>query len=159
MPPVAGQEIVIPTVIAHIAGEAESTTTLARRYYADPNRSWELDQYNARKPGLLRRGEVMLVPLPSLALTEQGKLEARHAVEGAVTEGTGSAHEAQKHAEAEIPLLLGHFSDGTHGDYASIAHKDIDTAELLRRLSRHPFAIGKAGHVGKNGRGFHIATP
>jgi LysM repeat protein len=132
VPPVAGQEIVIPTVIAHIAGDGESTTTLARRYYGNPNRSWELDQYNGKKPVLLRRGEVVLVPLPSLALTEQGKAEARRAALGAVTEGAGAAHEAQKHAEAEIPVLLAHVHGGRYVDAVTIGNRLLGTGELTR---------------------------
>ena len=132
VPPVPGQEIMLPAVLTHIANDGESTTTLARRYYSDPNRSWELDQYNARKPGNLRRGEVVLVPLPDLALTELGKREARKALEHASTEGGGVAHEAQRHADAELPILLGHVAAGRYVDAVALGNRLLGTGELTR---------------------------
>ncbi len=132
VPPVPGQEVVLPAVIAHIANDGESTTSLARRYYSDANRSWELDQYNARKPGTLRRGEVILVPLVDLTLTELGKQEARRARDRAVTEGAGAAHEAQRHADAEIPLLLGHVAAGRYVDAVTLGSRLLGAGELTR---------------------------
>lgn len=132
VPPVAGQEILIPAVLTHIATEGESTTTLARRYYTDPNRSWELDQYNGRKPGNLRRGEVILVPLTELTLTELGKQEARRARERVTSEASGAAHEAQRRADAEIPVLLGHVAAGRYVDAVALGNRLLGTGELTR---------------------------
>ena len=132
VPPIAGQEIVLPAVVTHIANDGESTTTLARRYYADANRSWQLDQYNGKKPGILRRGEIILVPLTELSLTEQGKVEARRAHDRAGTEGGGAAHEAQRHAEAEIPVLLGHVRAGRYVDGVALGNRLLGTGELTR---------------------------
>ena len=132
VPPVPGQEIVIPAVVTHIASEVETTTTLARRYYNDANRSWELDQYNGRKPGSLRRGEVILVPLTDLSLTELGKQEARRARERASSEASGTAHEAQRHADSEIPVLLGHVAAGRYVDAVALGNRLLGTGELTR---------------------------
>jgi LysM repeat protein len=132
VPPVAGQEIVIPPVVAHISGEGESTVTLARRYYGDPNRSWELDQYNGKKPGALRHGEVVLVPLPDLALTEHGKQQARLAAAAESREATGGAHEAQRHADAEIPQLLAHVRAARYVDAVALGNRLLGTGELTR---------------------------
>jgi LysM repeat protein len=132
VPPVPGQEIVIPAVVTHIANDGETTTTLARRYYGDPNRSWELDQYNGRKPGNLRRGEVILVPLTDLSLTELGKQEARRARERGASEASGTAHEAQRHADAEIPVLLGHVAAGRYVDGVALGNRLLGTGELTR---------------------------
>lgn len=132
IPPVAGQEILIPAVVAQLAGEGDTTATLAKRYLNDMNRSWELDAYNFRKPGALRRGEVMLIPLASLALSEQGKAEARRAGERAVSEGAGAAHDAQHRADAELPTLLAHVRGGRYVEAVALGNRLLGSGDLTR---------------------------
>jgi LysM repeat protein len=132
VPPVVGQEIVIPPVLAHIAGEGESTVTLARRYYGDANRAWELDQYNAKKPGALRRGDVVLVPMPELSLTAAGKKEADRAARAAAREAGGSVHEAQRRADAEIPQVLSHVRGARYVDAVALGNRLLGSGELTR---------------------------
>jgi hypothetical protein len=105
MPPAQDLEIEIPAVIAHIASAGETSTLLAGRYLGDPNRGWELNSYNARREAPLGRGEILLVPVLDLPLSEAGKSEARHALERAVSEGETAGLVAQRRAEAELPAL------------------------------------------------------
>jgi LysM repeat protein len=113
VPPVEGQEIEIPAVITYIAGEGETVNTIAQRFWGDPLRGWELDPYNHREGVAVRRGEVVLVPMPHLKLTEAGKAEARQAAEREGASG-GLLLEQQRRADAELPQLL---SDVRYGRY------------------------------------------
>jgi LysM repeat protein len=107
VPPVEGQEIAVPAVVSHIAGERETMTDVSRRYWNDPNRAWELNGYNGnRHEAPLRRGEIVLVPMAAIVLTEAGREEARRACEVAAGEGGGAMHDAQRRADTELPLLL-----------------------------------------------------
>jgi hypothetical protein len=117
VPPVEGQEIEIPAVITYIAGEGETVNSVAMRFWGDPNRGWELNTYNRREGIPFRRGEVVLVPMPGLRLTEAGKAEARAAAERDGASG-GMALELQRKADAELPVLL---SDVRYGRYAEAA--------------------------------------
>jgi hypothetical protein len=114
VPPVEGQEIEIPAVLTYIAGEAETVNTIAQRFWAAGNRGWELNTYNRRDGVLVRRGEVVLVPMPGLRLTEVGRAEARAAAERDGASG-GMALEQQRRADAELPQLL---ADVRYGRYA-----------------------------------------
>jgi LysM repeat protein len=114
VPPVEGQEIEIPAVVTYIAGEGETVNTLAARFWGDPNRGWELNSYNRRQGVTVRRGEVVLVPMPGLRLTEAGRAEARAAAERDGASG-GMALELQRRADAELPQLL---ADVRYGRYA-----------------------------------------
>lgn len=114
VPPVEGQEIEIPAVVTYIAGEGETVNSIAQRFWGDPNRGWELDPYNRREGVLVKRGEVVLVPMPHLKLTETGKVEARIAAE---REGASSGMllAQQERADGELPQLL---ADVRYGRYA-----------------------------------------
>jgi LysM repeat protein len=114
VPPVEGQEIEIPAVVTYIAGEGETVNTLAARFWGDPNRGWELNSYNRRQGVTVRRGEVVLVPMPGLRLTEAGRAEARAAAERDGASG-GMALELQRRADSELPQLL---ADVRYGRYA-----------------------------------------
>ena len=132
IPPVDGQEVVIPAVLAFIAGEGDTSSTLARRYMGDINRAWEVDAYNTRKPGPLKRGEVILIPLADLTLTEQGKAEARRSGDRAGSEGAGAAHDSQRRAEAELPTMLAHVRGGRYVDAVALGNRLLGSGELLR---------------------------
>jgi LysM repeat protein len=112
--PVEGQEIEIPAVLTYIAGDGETVNSIAARFWGDPNRGWELNPYNVRDGVTVKRGEVVLVPLPHLKLTDAGKTEARAAAErdGAIA---GLVLEQQRRADAELPQLM---ADVRHGHYA-----------------------------------------
>lgn len=114
VPPVEGQEIEIPAVISYLAGDGETVNSVAARFWGDPLRGWELNSYNHREGVAVKRGEVVLVPMPNLHLTEAGKAEARAAAERDGASG-GLALELQRKADSELPQLL---SDVRYGRYA-----------------------------------------
>ena len=116
VPPVEGQEIEIPAVVTYLAGEGETVNTIAARFWGDPNRGWELNTYNRRQGVLVRHGEVMLVAMPGLRLTEAGRAEARAAAERDGASG-GMALEQQRRGDAELPQLL---ADVRYGRYAEV---------------------------------------
>ena len=114
VPPVEGQEIEIPAVVTYLAGDGETVNTIAQHFWSDPNRGWELNTYNRREGVLVKRGEVVLVPMPGLKLTEAGKAEARVAAERDGASG-GLALEQQRKADADLPQML---ADVRYGRYA-----------------------------------------
>jgi hypothetical protein len=114
VPPVEGQEIEIPAVISYLAGDGETVNSIAGRFWGDPNRGWELNSYNRREGVGVKRGEVVLVPMPGLHLSEAGKAEARTAAERDGASG-GLALELQRKADSELPQLL---ADVRYGRYA-----------------------------------------
>lgn len=113
VPPVEGQEIEIPAIVTYIAGDGETVNSIAQRFWGDRNRGWELDPYNRREGVNVQRGEVVLVPMPHLKLTEAGKAEARTAAERDGASG-GLLLDQQQRAEAELPQLL---ADVRYGRY------------------------------------------
>jgi LysM repeat protein len=133
VPPVENQQIEIPAIVAHIAAEHDTMPGLAQRYLGDVNKSWELDLYNGRdgKQRLLR-GDVILVPLIDLSLTEEGKKAARAAADRERSEGGGQAYEAQRRAEADIPPVLADVRAGRYVDAVAKGNRLLGSGELTR---------------------------
>ncbi len=112
--PIEGKEIEIPAVVTYIAGDAETVNGITQRFWGNANRGWELNAYNRRQGLVVRRGELVLVPMVGLKLTESGKAEAREAAERDGG-GRGVALEQQHKADTELPLLL---AEVRYGRYA-----------------------------------------
>ncbi len=101
------QEVKIPYVLTHIAAESETTSRLAYRYLGDANKGWTLDAFNGRKEWKLVRGDVVLVPISTVDLTEVGKREAAQADVRAHSQAAGASLELQRKVDGELPLLQG----------------------------------------------------
>jgi len=114
VPPAEGLEIEIPPVVAHIASPGDSSSTLAARYLGDVNKGWLLNFFNGREEARLKQGEIILVPLVGLGLTDAGKEEARASAESAAREGETGALDAQRRIEAELPQLAADVRSGRY---------------------------------------------
>jgi LysM repeat protein len=133
IPPAPGQEVEVPAVVAHIAAEGETMSQLAQRYLGDINKAWELDGYNDRKGDQkLLRGDVILVPLLDLALTEEGKKAARRAADRIRSEGSGRAYEAQRKAEADLPPMLADVRAGRYLEAVAKGNRLLGSGELTK---------------------------
>ncbi|HSO40354.1 MAG TPA: LysM domain-containing protein [Labilithrix sp.] len=131
--PATAQEIEVPAVVAIIAAEGETVPQLAQRYLGDVNKGWEIDGYNGRKGDQkLLRGDVILIPLLDVALTEEGKKAARVAAERIRTEGSGRAYEAQRRAEADIPPLLADVRAGRFVDAVARGNRLLGSGDLTK---------------------------
>ena len=132
LPPALGAEIRVPYNLRHVAGSNDSTLAIAYKYTGDRDQAWMIDKYNHLKGRSIHRGDVILVPLWDLALTDAGREEAAEA--GAVTrsESGGRAREAQKKAESEIPLLLSDVRQGRYVDAVARGSKVLGTGDLAR---------------------------
>ena len=129
--PTEGQEIEIPAVLSYIAGEGDTMSGLCQRYLGDANLGWAIDAYNARKgDNKLKAGDVILLPLPDLQLTQAGKEEARRA--SSTGEGTGVSHDAQKRADTELPTLLSDLRGGRYVDVVARGNRLMGTGDLTR---------------------------
>jgi hypothetical protein len=131
VPPTEGQEIEIPAIITYIAGESETVNSIAARFWEDPNRGWELNPYNHREGVTVKRGEIVLVPMPNLKLTDAGKAEAKAAAERDATVA-GLALEQQRKADAELPQLLADLRYGRYAEVVARGNRILGGGSLTR---------------------------
>jgi hypothetical protein len=128
--PVEGQEIEIPAVLSYIAGDGETVTSIAQRFWGNGNRGWELNTYNGREGVAVRRAEVVLVPMPGLRLTEAGRAEERAAAE---RDGASAMSvEPQRKADAEMPQLLADIRYGRYAEAVARGNRILGGGALTR---------------------------
>jgi hypothetical protein len=130
-PPV-GQAVEIPAVIAHIAADGDTSATIAARYWGDSNRGWELNAFNGRHEVPLQRGEIVLVWLPELELSDAGKGEAQLATERASTETDTGRIDIQRRADAEIPEVVRDVREGRYVEAVARGNRVVASGPLTR---------------------------
>jgi LysM repeat protein len=132
VPPEIGLEVEIPAVVAHIVSEGDSSTTLAARYWGDGNRGWELNAFNGRAEAPMHRGEILLVPLADLALSEAGLAEARTSLGLVNSEVDVGGLATQRRADAELPTLLADVRGGRYVETVARANRVLGSGQLTR---------------------------
>jgi LysM domain len=105
IPPATDLEVAIPFNLRFVSTGNETIVGLAYRYLGDRKKAWMLDQYNERKGRRLVRGEVVLIPVVDVALTEQGKQDAAVALQLGRQELAGADLAAQRQVSAELSGL------------------------------------------------------
>jgi len=128
--PEEGAEIVVPFNLRVLPDNGATVVTIAYRFYGDMNRAWVLDRYNSLNGKKLEPGDVVLVPLTELPLTELGKKAARAAAGAACSEAEGDVRNAQKKVAQELPALLSDVRSGRYVDAVARASRFLSSAEL-----------------------------
>lgn len=110
--PSEGAQLLVPYPLRHITAQGENVSRVARLYYArdTSTQSRRLRRFNRIRGRRLTRGQVVLVPLADLVLSEGGRR--------IVEEHTGAAPEAgesrarQENIQEQMPTLREHVRRG-----------------------------------------------
>lgn len=120
--PPTDSEIAVPYNLRFVCTGNETIVGLAYRYLGDRRKAWMLDQYNLRKGRRLVRGEVVLIPVVDLVLTEQGKQAAAAAAGLLKLQLGGAALAAQKQVETELAMIE---DDLRHARYVEVVERGV----------------------------------
>jgi hypothetical protein len=148
-----GAEIVIPYNLRIVTSGGDTIVTLAYRYLGDKKKAWTLAHYNGLGNRQLRRGDVLLIPLVDLPLTDAGKRAAERAAEARRSEGQGGAREAQQNVQRELIALIADVRGGRYVDALRRGHAFLDSGPLTqaqlatihRQLLEAYVALGATG--------------
>ncbi len=130
--PPLGQAVEIPAMVTHIAAAGETSASLAARYWGDANRGWELNAFNFRRENPLVRGEIVLVWLPELELSDAGRAEAALATARSQSEIETARLDVQRRADAEIPVLADDVRNGRYVEAIARGNRVIGSGPLTR---------------------------
>ena len=122
----------MPYNLRYVATSGDSILTIAYRFLGDRDKAWMLHRYNHLGNQSLRRGELVLVPLVDLELTAEGKQEAAAAGALVRSEGAGHAREAQRRADAELPLLAADVHNGRYVDAVARGNRLLGSGALSK---------------------------
>jgi len=123
LPPPDGAEIVVPYNLPVIVGSGDTIVTIAQKYMGDPNKAWVLDHYNGFKGRRLHPGDVVLVPLTELALTEDGRKAVVDGNPLVCSQAGGETRQLQRRVQTEIPALIADVRSGRYVDAVSRANR------------------------------------
>ncbi len=112
LPVETGREVVVPYVLRVIAGPGDSTPSLAYSFLGHRDDAYVVDRFNSLKGRALKSGDVLLLPVTDLALTDEGADAAREGLALHAGEAAGDARDAQVRADAELPFLTREVREG-----------------------------------------------
>lgn len=152
--PEVGSEIVIPYNLRVVARDDDTIVGLAYRYLGDRKAAWMLDQYNERKGKALVRGDVVLLPLIDVQLTEAGRLAAAAAANRIRFEARGHAREAQQFASSTLPKLSQLLRNGQYVEALrlSLEVQTIDSLSPRQEAYLHRVLLESYVALGADGR-------
>ena len=116
LPPEIGSEIIVPYNLRVVAGENEQLVQVAYRHLGDMNKAWVLDRYNGLDGRKLVPGDVILVPVSDLPLTEAGREAALRSAGQGCSEAAGGVRTAQRRVAQELPALVADVRAGRYVD-------------------------------------------
>ena len=155
LPPDEGALIQVPYNLRLLTSSGDNIVNIAYKFYGDITKAWQLDHYNKLNGRRLGRGDVLLVPLSDLPLTDDGKRAAEQAALQTLTESRVEQRQVQVGVEAELPALLADTRGGRYVDAVTRANRflgmgELSTAQLAvihRQLLEAYVALGAAGHA------------
>ncbi len=112
LPVETGREIVVPYVLRVVAGPGDSTPSLAYSYLGHRDDAYMVARFNSLGDRPLKSGDVLLLPITDLALTDEGVDAAKAGLVMLARETAGDVRDAQIKADAELPLLAREVQEG-----------------------------------------------
>ncbi len=107
-----GREIVIPYVLRYVARPGDSTPSIAYSFLGHRDDAYVVDRFNGLGGRPLQGGDVLLLPVVDLALTDEGANAAKEGFGMSAREGDAGSRDAQLRAEEEVPLLTREIREG-----------------------------------------------
>ena len=107
---------------------------LAYKYLGDRNMAWTLTEYNLSKDGRFERGQVILIPLSHLDLTEEGKRLARSDQLMVASEAGGMSRHHTEQVRQHIPELQAHLHAGRYVETLALANRLLTGPALPNKL-------------------------
>lgn len=129
-PPEVGSLLLIPYPLRYVSSAHDPVRQAARDFYDGSSRSVSMIRHFNSLKGSARnaRGEVLLLPLSNLVLSEQGR--SRAAAPGQQLAEAGAAREKQLSARDSLPTLRQHVLEGRYVEAVALANQLLGLGEL-----------------------------
>ncbi|MBC7172077.1 MAG: LysM peptidoglycan-binding domain-containing protein [Polyangiaceae bacterium] len=124
-----GAELLVPYPVRHVCGQNETLGRVATLYYASEEEGVRrLRRFNNLRLSRVTRGQVVLVPLSDLVLSEEGcrVIEA----ETGASPAAGEVRSLQQRIEEQLPTLRAHVLAGRFTEAVALGNNLIGAGEL-----------------------------
>jgi LysM repeat protein len=148
--PEQGVELRVPYPLRHVAEQGDTLRSVARTYYDDRRKVRLLRRFNRIRQYRLDRGQVVLVPLPDLVLSKEGRgvIEKKTGHEPA----HGETRALQRRIDEKLPKLQEHIAEGQYAEAVALGNRLLGAGELTgnqivtiqRRLGTAYVALGRS---------------
>ncbi|UJR82523.1 LysM peptidoglycan-binding domain-containing protein [Sandaracinus amylolyticus] len=126
--PPEGAELLIPYPLRHVADQRDTLNHVAQTYYGTTDGSRTLRRFNSLRTLRLSRGQVILVPLPDLVLSEEGRRIV--AERTGVTPNDGEVRDRQALIGEQLPTLQEQVRVGRYTEAVSLGNRLLGAGEL-----------------------------
>lgn len=126
--PDEGAQLMIPYPLRHVIEQGETLATISDQYYPDRNDLKILRAFNKSKSNRLMRGQILLVPLYDLVLSEEARARVE-AASGKRLEG-GETRAMQAKIDETLPVLREHVQRGRYAEAVALGNQLLGTGQL-----------------------------
>jgi LysM repeat protein len=126
--PDEGAQLLIPYPLRHVVEQGETLATISDQYYPDRNDLKVLRAFNKSKVARLMRGQVLLVPLYDLVLSDEARARVEAASGRRVEAGETRALQAK--IDETLPALREHVQRGRYAEAVALGNQLLGTGQL-----------------------------
>lgn len=126
--PDEGAELLIPYPLRHVSRQSETMRRVAQLYYDDQGEAAPLMRFNSMRRQRLPRGQIVLVPLSDLLLSDEGRQLIEEATGHPVT--GGEVRELQTEINDELPVLREHVRRGRYTEAVALGNRLLGSGNL-----------------------------
>ncbi|HEX7481017.1 MAG TPA: LysM domain-containing protein [Polyangiales bacterium] len=126
--PDLGAEILVPYPLRQVVSQHDALRQIMKDYYDGAKDSQIVRRFNTMKTSRTDRGQILLLPLSNLVLSESGKKLAALQQKGIETQG--ETRDKQLLIHDELPLLHEHVRHGRFVEAVAMANRLIGMGDL-----------------------------
>lgn len=126
--PNVGAELLIPYPLRHVARQSDTMRRVAQLYYDDQGEAQRLMRFNSMRRQRLSRGQIVLVPLPDLLLSDEGRQVIEEATGRSIQDG--AVRELQHEIDDQLPALREHIRRGRYAEAVALGNRLLGMGEL-----------------------------
>jgi hypothetical protein len=127
--PDSGAELIIPYPLRVVIGAGDTLRKVTKTFYRSPAAMLTIRRFNQGARARLIRGEILLLPLPDLVLSAQGRKLAEAQAESPTSSG-GELRRKQVEIDERLPELREHVRFGRYADAIALGNRLIGGGDL-----------------------------
>jgi len=126
--PDEGAELLIPYPLRHVARQGDTMRRVAQLYYDDQGEAQSLMRFNSLRRQRLSRGQIVLVPLADLLLSDEGRQLIAEASGEQVT--GGEVRDLQSRINDQLPALHQHVRRARYTEAVALGNRLLGSGQL-----------------------------